>query len=346
MTVKLWDVETKKAMVTWSLSSSPSVGHQQLGNTWVGEEIVSLSHSGYLNTFDPRTSGKPSRIIYGHQKAITAIAREPSGSFFSGSYDGRINCFSADGQCAPVQGAGHSNQIMTIAAGGGKIYSTGMDDCLREIDGPKVAFSNVFASTSGLPRSLSVDSSGICFVATVSDLQIFKAGQQAFTLPVNFSPTSVAVTAKGDLVASGSEDSIVRLFKTNGTKLDPSTTLEANRSTISALAFSPDGSLLAVGDSSGKIIVYDTASAEIKTSKWVFHTGRITSIAWSPNGQFAASTSLDTNIFVWSVAKPSSKISIKGAHPGGSNALTWVDDNTIATAGTDATIRHFKLTHS
>jgi len=306
---------------------------------------VSLSASGDLNVIDTRQSGKPSRILYGHQRPIMALAREKSGTFFSGSYDGRINTFSAEGHCTPVQGTGHSNQVMAIATDSGRVVSVGMDDTLRQIDVTKLAFAPTIASTSALPKGLAIDSTGHAYVVTTNDIQIFKDGQKVFTLPASFQPGAVAVSPKGNVVAAGGEDSKVRLYKSTAIKLEPSVTGDGNRSPITALAFSPDGALVAAGDTSGKIIVYDVASGEVKTAKWVFHSARITSITWSPNGQYAASTSLDTNVYVWNLAKPMSRIAIKNAHPGGASACAWVDSDTIATAGADATIRIFKLTH-
>lgn len=61
-TVKLWDVEARKAVTTWTVGSGVSA--QQVGNTWCGEsDIISLSMNGDLNVFDDRTGSKPSRII-------------------------------------------------------------------------------------------------------------------------------------------------------------------------------------------------------------------------------------------------------------------------------------------
>lgn len=39
------------------------------------------------------------------------------------------------------------------------------------------------------------------------------------------------------------------------------------------------------------------------SSKWTFHTGRITSLAFSPNGKRIASAGLDESLFVWETEK-------------------------------------------
>jgi WD40 repeat protein len=90
-TVKLWDVETSKivecaaiassglvvhvtdiVLRTWSFSSgsAPAVDSHQVGNVWVGTNIVSLSFSGDINVIDPRTPSKPSKVIHGRESSF------------------------------------------------------------------------------------------------------------------------------------------------------------------------------------------------------------------------------------------------------------------------------------
>jgi WD40 repeat protein len=59
----LGDVETRNVLNTWTLGSG--VEHQQVGNTWAGDEdIVSLSVGGDLNIFDRRSGDRPRKILY------------------------------------------------------------------------------------------------------------------------------------------------------------------------------------------------------------------------------------------------------------------------------------------
>ena len=60
--IRQGDAQTQKAVTTWTLGSG--VNHQQVGNTWSGQsDLVSLSISGDLNVFDPRTGDRPTRIF-------------------------------------------------------------------------------------------------------------------------------------------------------------------------------------------------------------------------------------------------------------------------------------------
>ena len=120
------------------------------------------------------------------------------------------------------------------------------------------------ASTSSLPKSLAVDTAGLSYVVTASSLDLYKDLQKASSLPLKYPATCLAATAKGDLVAVGSEDTKVRIYTIAQQTAKESKTLDLNRAAITATAFSRDGTHLAVGDSSGKIIVYDTSSFEVR----------------------------------------------------------------------------------
>lgn len=78
---------------------------------------------------------------------------------------------------------------------------------------------------------------------------------------------------------------------------------------------------------------------QIKFSQWVFHTARINAIQFSPDGTQAVSASLDTNVYVWSTIKPMKSIAIKNAFPGGAHGACWIDDDRIASAGADGTVK-------
>ena len=158
---------------------------------------------------------------------------------------------------------------------------------------------------------------------------------------LGFEPTTVAASK---VIALGAADGRVHLCGADGT---PTAVLEGGRSAITALAFSPDGALLAAGESSGKIRVYDVAAREVRLTQWVFHTARINAIAWSPDGQHAASASLyvdadsDTHIYVWSVEPPLKHVSVKNAHAGGATGVVWLADGVLASAGADGAVRTF-----
>ncbi|KAI0763094.1 WD40 repeat-like protein [Trametes elegans] len=338
-TVKLWDVETKKAQMTWSLGSG--VNHQQVGNTWTeGDSIVSLSISGDLNVFDKRVGDKPARVLYGPQKSITAALPAPSSTFIVGTADGRVLHHTDEGY-EYVGGEAHATLVAGLGAGqDGKVYSVGLDDRLREIEGKSYTPANF--STAAQPKSVAVGGDSTVFVLETDKIEAVRSNQKVAELALKYTPSAIA--SAGNVVAIGGEDLKVRLYSWDGKALTESATLDGNKGAVSALAFSPDGTLLAAGDSTGKIVLYDAKERKTVTSRWTFHNGRIHSLAWTADGRHCASGSLDTHVYVWSVAKPMKNIAIKNAGPGGVNVVFWLGENELASAGADGCVRRWNVT--
>ncbi|RKO87745.1 WD40-repeat-containing domain protein, partial [Blyttiomyces helicus] len=135
MTAKIWDVSARSVVSTFNFSTAPTFEHQQVGNLWQGNHLISLSLSGDINYLDKAT-GSTSRIVKGHQRAITALAIGKDKTLYSGSYDGRI-CAWADastGAQLPAN-AGHTNQVSGLAVDDSVVHSVGMDDTQRTIAG-------------------------------------------------------------------------------------------------------------------------------------------------------------------------------------------------------------------
>ncbi|KAF8636915.1 hypothetical protein AX17_003166 [Amanita inopinata Kibby_2008] len=345
-TVKLWDVETQSNTTTWSLGAG--VGNQQVGNVWSGEnDIVSLSVNGDLNVFDRRTGDKPVQVLVAPQKAITAAVSINSETFIGGCADGRVLSFTG-AEAKYLEGQGHTNLVagMATSAATGAIYSVGYDDHVREIAGKGEGFLPAATATASQPKSVAVGGDNTVFVAEANGLEAFRSNQKVYEEKTSYSPSAVA--ASGNLVAVG-DDCIVRLYDWDGKALKAAGTLEGNNGSISALAFSPDGKLIASGDSSGRIVLFDAIEKKLVTTRWSFHSGRILSFAWTADSLHCASGSLDTHVCVWSVAKPLKNIAIRNAGPGGINVVFWLGESggktaKLASTGADGCVRTWDVT--
>ncbi|TFL01445.1 WD40-repeat-containing domain protein [Pterulicium gracile] len=351
-TVKLWDVETRTAVTSYSLGSG--IHHQQVGAVWSGEaDIVSLSMSGDLNVFDKRVADKPGRVIKGPQKPITSTALPSSSTFLAGTADGRVVAYSVAGdelsEARHVAGDGHTNYVSGLASAGeaGKAWSIGYDDRVREVTGS--AETSAPPSTSSQPRSVAAVADGTVFVVELGwGVEVFQGGKKVGELKTKYTPGSVA--AVGGVVAVGGEDDTkVHLYDWTGSELKETGVLEGNRSAVSAVAVSPDGKMIAAGETSGKIFLFDVAEKKLITSRWSFHSGRINALSFTSDSKHLASASLDTNVYIWSVEKQMRNIAIKGAAPGGVNAVTWLGEGgggkqRLASAGADACVRVWDIT--
>jgi WD40 repeat protein len=105
-----------------------------------------------------------------------------------------------------------------------------------------------------------------------------------------------------------------------------------------AVAFSPDGRLLATGDADGEIRIWQVADGQ-KIIACKGHTNWVWSLDWSPDGQTLASGSADRTIRLWDInpeAMPSGRC--RQILPGHTNrvwSVDWSPDGKILASGSE-----------
>jgi WD repeat-containing protein 1 (actin-interacting protein 1) len=358
-TVKIWDAEAGKATQTigFGEEGKVSVPDQQVGIVWPAGRsdglIISLSLSGDINYIN-EGSKQATRIISGHQKNITAITLNEgeashAPTLWTGSYEGRLCAWdSASGTAEKIDGDAHTNIISGLAATSGKhpqIYSVGWDDYLRSIDMSAKTFTGKATHLSSQPKALTCTADSMVVVAQLESVVVFSDGDEVGELALQASPTSLA--ANGSTVAIGAYDSSLNIYSVPADRAPKRIASLDKISTapLTALSFTPDGSLIAAGDSAGKIFVYklSASSLELVTNRWSSaHTAKITCIAWNKAGTHAVSGSLDTNIFAWSLKDPGARVMTGNAHKEGVNGIVWVGENVVS-CGADATLKVWEI---
>lgn len=145
------------------------------------------------------------------------------------------------------------------------------------------------------------------------------------------------VTAeRGPRLASGGADKIVKLW--NLDTLDRIRTYRGHRDFISALAFSPDGKLLASSDLAGNIRVWSTGSGRA-LRRLYGHRGRVGSLSFSPDGKSLASSGADGQLRIWDVSRGRTVRTLTGS-TGAVNAVSFAPGgDRLASAGEDGVIR-------
>ncbi|KAF2008436.1 WD40 repeat-like protein [Aaosphaeria arxii CBS 175.79] len=345
-TVRIWDPEAGKAIQTWRMGDegTPSIPDQQVGVVWpTGRSdglVISVDLEGNLN-YLVEENDKPTRVVRGHQKNITAAGVSGS-TFFTGSYEGRVLGWDTlAGVAEKIDGDSHTNYVAGFTASENKtepeVFSVGWDDTLRSVSVPNKIFTGAASSLNFQPKGIAT-TSGLVLVVSSDAIAIYKDGSKEGSLSVKYAPTSIA--ASGSVVAVGGDDKLVHIYTLSGTALEE-TGIELRRATspISALSFSAGGDKLAVGATNGKIYAFENAGEwKLITDRWSAHTARITCLAWDDRAELAASGSLDTNVMVWSVSDPGKRIKALNAHKDGVSGVAWQAGRVLSTGG-DASVK-------
>lgn len=289
--------------------------------------------------------------LEGHAEKVNSVAFSPDGSLLaSGSSDGRVRLWRTnDGSLLQIL-EGHSDDVRSVTftpdgdrlASGSedgtvRIWSVSDGSLLKTIDS---LIERVFRVTFSPDGSLMAVAGNRCFLE-LKDAQsgilrrTFRqpgcttvGGSWATGWGLAFSPdSSVLAAGEGRPCCGGS----VRLW--DPTVYSSPSRLPGSNLYVRDLAFSPDGTLLALVSVSANISLRQMDDGE-ELRKFEGHLYAVNSVAFSPDGALLASGSNDRTVRLWNVDGGGLIQTLEG-HTEFVNSVAFSSDGSMMASGSD-----------
>jgi WD40 repeat protein len=284
------------------------------------------------------------RIFSGHETGVTSVAYSPDGSLLaSGSADGQIILWAAGTGELLHYLQGHTASVNSLAFSPDSLF-------LASGSADKTAI--VWNVRSGEPnRILEEHRKPINDVAFSPNGQILVCASQDSTATLWDVQTGELLDT---LVASISKDLAAGFtslaFSPNGSLLAVGsargtifwdTALWAELRVVSgnslSVAFAPDGKTVVMGSMTGGVILWNlTAGRLVRTLQ--AHTKPVTAVAFSADGKILASASRDGQIFLWDAATYSQLRLLEGHTDAVTDLAFSPDGKLLATASLDGKV--------
>jgi WD40 repeat protein/serine/threonine protein kinase len=312
-TAKMWDASRGQAVPALQGHTSDVTSVAFSPNS---RRLASAGKDGVVKVWDLET-GLTVLTLAGRPGWVASVAFSPDGKrIVSGSSDHRVTIWDAEKGHAVLTLDGHTTPVTSVAfSPDGKHIASGSGELLGAHGEVKVWDATTGQEIFALPTSawftslsFSPDSRRLASAGWDGVVKVWDAGKgrEILTLEEQAPVTSVCFSPDGCCLAYaiGSDDD----NQPGEVKVRDAATgevvfsLEGHTSSVTSVAFSPDGKRIVSGSTDKTVKVWDSEKGhECLSLKG--HTRGVTSVTFSPDGRRLASAGSDNKVNVWDAGK-------------------------------------------
>jgi deazaflavin-dependent oxidoreductase (nitroreductase family) len=298
-----------------------------------GWRVATASADGTGRIWDVRTGGTVASIL-GHGGIVDAVAFSPDGNFVvTGSTDGTARVSKADNGSGRVVLAGHDDSVHTVAfSPDGSRVLTVSDDGTARLWDPAAQ------THLGLVRRARGPLEDAEYVGKGGRILVAGPGRQALVLRAADGRVVESIPARGPVTAVAASPDGSLLAIAGGRVLllrhqDGRTTKLVHPDKVTSVAFSPDGGRVVTGGRRGTARIWSVDGKQLVQLRG--HTGEITDVAFSPDGNRVATSSRDAIARTWDATTGTSLQSFTGHRDDVNSVAFSADGRLLLTASRD-----------
>ncbi len=307
-------------------STAPKVSRRGvLGWLIGGAAVVALGGgAGIYFYVHNRKPGQALYVLSGHSDAVTSISWSPDGAqLLSGSRDATAKLWAVANEQNTITYSGHQGAVLSVAWSptGGLLASGGEDKTVLfwKSDGTtQHTFPNLGAAISSLAWT---PQGNKLYVGTLGNggHEIFVSTGAVKASKSRSKIRSLAISPGGRFLATGLDSGYITIINLQE-PLAKVQVFPSHTGSINNLAYSADGSMLAVGGSSKTGQILNAATGKVLRS--LPHDAPVTGVAWDPaNVARLATASADGTVNLWD-ANSSGRTVYKG-HTDAATTVAW-----------------------